>query len=217
MIRQGVSYFLIACVFVGSVAFALGLWPGIEAPAVLTGTFHVPSSTLTPTLTPTWNVELETPTATPAPTPLPTGLLPSLDGAELLRYLPLPSSDWFIVVRRSEQRLYLYSKGKFVKAYTVSTGKPSTITPLGWWRIADKEGISPPDIYGTRWMGWERLNRRTGIYEWYAESPPFGIHGTNEPEKIGTPVSSGCVRLRNADVEELFDQVSVGTRVLVID
>lgn len=216
MIRQGVSYFLIACVFVGSVAFALGLWPGIETPAVLNRPIlasRLPTavpSTPTPTLPPE-------PTATPAPTPLPTGLLPTLDGAELLRYLPMPSSEWFIVVRRSEQRLYLYHKGSFVKAYMVSTGKPSTITPLGWWRIADKEGISPPDIYGTRWMGWERLNRRTGLYEWYAGSPPFGIHGTNEPEKIGTPVSSGCVRLRNADVEELFDQVTMGTRVLVID
>jgi lipoprotein-anchoring transpeptidase ErfK/SrfK len=216
MIRQGVSYFLIACVFVGSVAFALGLWPGIETPAVLNRPLlasRVPTavaSTPTPTLPPE-------PTATPAPTPLPTGLLPPLDGAELVRQLPMPSSEWFIVVRRSEQRLYLYHKGSFVKAYTVSTGKPSTITPLGWWRIADKEGISPPDIYGTRWMGWERLNRRTGLYEWYADSPPFGIHGTNEPEKIGTAVSSGCVRLRNADVEELFDQVPVGTRVLVID
>jgi len=216
MIRQGVSYFLIACVFVGSVAFALGLWPGIETPAVLNRPIlasRLPTavpSTPTPTLPPE-------PTATPAPTPLPTGLLPTLDGAELLRYLPMPSSEWFIVVRRSEQRLYLYHKGSFVKAYMVSTGKPSTITPLGWWRIADKEGISPPDIFGTRWMGWERLNRRTGLYEWYAGSPPFGIHGTNEPEKIGTPVSSGCVRLRNADVEELFDQVTMGTRVLVIE
>jgi lipoprotein-anchoring transpeptidase ErfK/SrfK len=216
MIRQGVSYFLIACVFVGSVAFALGLWPGIETPAVLNRPIlasRLPTlvpSTPTPTLPPE-------PTPTPAPTPLPTGLLPTLDGAELLRYLPMPSSEWFIVVRRSEQRLYLYHKGSFVKAYMVSTGKPSTITPLGWWRIADKEGISPPDIFGTRWMGWERLNRRTGLYEWYAGSPPFGIHGTNEPEKIGTPVSSGCVRLRNADVEELFDQVTMGTRVLVID
>ncbi len=216
MIRQGVSYFLIACVFVGSVAFALGLWPGIETPAVLNRPIlasRLPTavpSTPTPTLPPE-------PTPTPAPTPLPTGLLPTLDGAELLRYLPMPSSEWFIVVRRSEQRLYLYHKGSFVKAYMVSTGKPSTITPLGWWRIADKEGISPPDIFGTRWMGWERLNRRTGLYEWYAGSPPFGIHGTNEPEKIGTPVSSGCVRLRNAEVEELFDQVTMGTRVLVID
>jgi lipoprotein-anchoring transpeptidase ErfK/SrfK len=216
MIRQGVSYFLIACVFVGSVAFALGLWPGIETPAAFS---RPPLASRLPTLvpsTPTPTLPPE-PTPTPAPTPLPTGLLPPLDGAELLRYLPMPSSEWFIVVRRSEQRLYLYHKGSFVKAYMVSTGKPSTITPLGWWRIADKEGISPPDIFGTRWMGWERLNRRTGLYEWYAGSPPFGIHGTNEPEKIGTPVSSGCVRLRNADVEELFDQVTMGTRVLVIE
>ena len=39
------------------------------------------------------------------------------------------------------------------------------------------------------------------------------IHGTNEEDKIGTPVSHGCIRMRNADVVTLFDQVSVDTRV----
>ena len=39
------------------------------------------------------------------------------------------------------------------------------------------------------------------------------IHGTNEEDKIGTPVSHGCIRMRNADVATLFDQVSVDTRV----
>lgn len=39
------------------------------------------------------------------------------------------------------------------------------------------------------------------------------IHGTNEEDKIGTPVSHGCIRMRNADVVSLFDQVSVETRV----
>ena len=39
------------------------------------------------------------------------------------------------------------------------------------------------------------------------------IHGTNEEDKIGTPVSHGCIRMRNADVVTLFDHVSVDTRV----
>lgn len=39
------------------------------------------------------------------------------------------------------------------------------------------------------------------------------IHGTNEEDKIGTPVSHGCIRMRNADVVTLFDQVAVDTRV----
>ena len=41
------------------------------------------------------------------------------------------------------------------------------------------------------------------------------IHGTNEEDKIGTPVSHGCIRMRNADVVMLFDQVSVDTRVFI--
>jgi len=39
------------------------------------------------------------------------------------------------------------------------------------------------------------------------------IHGTNEEDKIGAPVSHGCIRMRNADVVTLFDQVSVNTRI----
>mgnify|MGYP002683388506 CR=1 FL=1 len=41
----------------------------------------------------------------------------------------------------------------------------------------------------------------------------YGIHGTDEPESIGSHASGGCVRLHNADVIRLYDQVSVGTAV----
>ncbi|MDP3046298.1 MAG: L,D-transpeptidase [Chloroflexota bacterium] len=126
-------------------------------------------------------------------------------------------SEWLIIVHRSQQQIVLYRGGQEQKTYTVSTGKPETITPLGWWKVVEKYPVDPPGIYGTRWMGWQRWNPRSGRYEWYKESPPFGIHGTNEPEKIGTAVSSGCVRLPNRDVEEVYDLIPVGTYVLVVE
>ena len=44
----------------------------------------------------------------------------------------------------------------------------------------------------------------------------YRIHGSNEPETIGTAVSSGCIRMLNEDVVDLYDRVKVGTRVVVL-
>ncbi|MBU3732817.1 MAG: L,D-transpeptidase, partial [Beijerinckiaceae bacterium] len=44
----------------------------------------------------------------------------------------------------------------------------------------------------------------------------YRIHGTNEPEKIGQAVSSGCIRMRNIDVIDLYNRVPNGTRVVVL-
>jgi lipoprotein-anchoring transpeptidase ErfK/SrfK len=44
----------------------------------------------------------------------------------------------------------------------------------------------------------------------------FRIHGTNEPQSIGTAASSGCIRMLNEEVIELYDQVSIGTKVIVL-
>ncbi|WP_368854872.1 L,D-transpeptidase [Serratia marcescens] len=43
----------------------------------------------------------------------------------------------------------------------------------------------------------------------------YRIHGSNEPETIGTAVSSGCIRMTNEDVSDLYTRVKVGTRVIV--
>jgi len=43
----------------------------------------------------------------------------------------------------------------------------------------------------------------------------YRIHGSNEPESIGQAVSSGCIRMTNEDVMDLYDRVRVGTRVVV--
>lgn len=57
--------------------------------------------------------------------------------------------------------------------------------------------------FGTRWMG---LNVPWGIY---------GIHGTNKPWSIGRFASHGCIRMRNKDVEELFEWTPIGTEVKI--
>lgn len=44
----------------------------------------------------------------------------------------------------------------------------------------------------------------------------FRIHGTNEPDSIGTAASSGCIRMLNEEVEELYDAVAIGTKVIVL-
>jgi lipoprotein-anchoring transpeptidase ErfK/SrfK len=50
----------------------------------------------------------------------------------------------------------------------------------------------------------------------YLGSSLYRIHGTNEPETIGRDVSSGCIRMMNDDVIDLYNRVRVGTKVIVI-
>jgi lipoprotein-anchoring transpeptidase ErfK/SrfK len=99
---------------------------------------------------------------------------------------------------------------------------------------------------GFTWSGVERISRMAEWPDWHppeemierqpylprfmagGESNPLGaralylgktlyrIHGTNQPSTIGTFVSSGCVRLTNEDIQDLFDRVKVGTRVVVL-
>lgn len=172
-----------------------------------------PSPTATPVSTPMPPTATSTPLA---PTPTPTAA-PASAAVSLVSPVPRVDSQWLVVVERTRQRITVYRDGQAGKSYAVSTGKSETITPVGWWKIVEKRRLDPPGIYGTRWLGFQRWNPMDGRYEWYAESPPFGIHGTNEPDKIGTAVSAGCVRLRNADVEELYEQLPLGTYVVVVD
>ncbi len=99
---------------------------------------------------------------------------------------------------------------------------------------------------GFTWSGTERISRMKEWPDWYppkemivrqpylprfmagGDTNPLGaramylgnteyrIHGTNQPSTIGTFVSSGCIRLTNEDVEDLYSRVSVGTRVVVL-
>lgn len=114
--------------------------------------------------------------------------------------IPLTPSPLSITVSKTNKVLTLYRQGRFVKSYPVAVGKPSTPTPSGTFTIVNKQ-VDPGGPFGTRWLG--------------LSEPHYGIHGNNNPASIGTAASNGCVRMRNPDVEELFNEVGVGTIVRI--
>ena len=69
--------------------------------------------------------------------------------------------------------------------------------------------------YLPRWVGGGPGNP-LGARALYLGNTAYRIHGTNAPQSIGKHVSSGCIRLRNEDVTDLYDRVGVGTKVVVL-
>jgi LysM repeat protein len=114
-----------------------------------------------------------------------------------------------------EARLLVYRHGsEIVRAWDVGIGKVGHDTPLGQFQIGDKESEPswkllphghPDNPLGTRWLGWHRGGEKSS----------FGIHGTREPEGVGDRVSQGCVRMRNGDVEELYELLPRGAQIRV--
>nr|CAX68938.1 ErfK/YbiS/YcfS/YnhG family protein [uncultured bacterium] len=121
-----------------------------------------------------------------------------------------------IKVDKSENKLRLYQDDALIKTYRVCTGEKNS-TPVGTFTIETKledptwyksPGVAippktPENILGTRWMGFSLAS--------------YGIHGTTLPETIGTQASSGCIRMLNKDVEELYSIVPLKTKVTVRD
>jgi len=125
-------------------------------------------------------------------------------------------------VSKTTLTLTLYINNDFIKEYRISVGDPTkncdtpagtytvgtkTIHPTWYKKTEDgrKEEVPYGDIrnvLGTRWMAFK-------------ESPALGIHGTTQPESIGKKISNGCVRMYNAEVEEVYDLISEGARVVV--
>jgi lipoprotein-anchoring transpeptidase ErfK/SrfK len=116
----------------------------------------------------------------------------------------IPLEPLQIRIHQASFSLLLISGSHPVRRYPIGIGK-NGLTPEGYFFI--KQKISRPrghnNIYGTR-----------GLI--FAEGG-YAIHGTNTPKSIGQAESLGCIRLRNADVEELYSFVSTGTEVIVSD
>lgn len=110
----------------------------------------------------------------------------------------------WIEIDVAQHTLVLYQGATELKRYAVAVGKSSTPTPLGEWKVIDK-GTDWGSGFGTRWMG---LNVPWGIY---------GIHGTNRPGSIGSSASHGCIRMHNAQVEELYPLVPYGAMVRIVE
>ena len=130
-----------------------------------------------------------------------------------------------IVVETKERQLYLVlPDGKAIR-YGVSVGDEA----FGWTgtasidRKAEWPAWNPPAEMIKRWPHVHAmeggpanpLGARALYLSDKGKDTLYRIHGTNEPEKIGRAVSSGCIRMRNIDVVDLFNRVPVGATVIV--
>jgi lipoprotein-anchoring transpeptidase ErfK/SrfK len=128
-----------------------------------------------------------------------------------------------IVIDTPQRFLYLVQGNGTAMRYGIGVGKPG-FTWAGEKKVSAKK----------EWPDWtpppEMLQRRPDLPHFMAGGPenPLGaramylgsslyrIHGSNEPWTIGQAVSSGCIRMRNEDVIDLYEKVKVGTKVVVI-
>lgn len=127
--------------------------------------------------------------------------------------------DPFIIINKKTNELAYIDRGSIQQTYTVATGKTESLTPVGkftvvvkaknpYYRKKDIPGGSKDNPLGTRWIGIDALETDGRIY---------GIHGTNQPESIGKFITNGCVRMQNKEVEKLFEEIPLGTQVLITD
>lgn len=111
--------------------------------------------------------------------------------------------EYVIKVDLWSNELLVLENNIVIRRYPIAPGTELSPTPIGKFQITQKSK-SWGGGFGTRWLG---LNVPWGMY---------GIHGTNKPRFIGRNVSSGCIRMRNADVEQLFEIIPKGTLVHIV-
>jgi lipoprotein-anchoring transpeptidase ErfK/SrfK len=132
-----------------------------------------------------------------------------------------------IIVDTSERRLYYtLGNGKAIR-YGVGVGREG-FTWSGTNRITRKAEwpgwTPPPQMIRREARAGRKLppympggpDNPLGARALYIGSTLYRIHGTNQPWTIGQAMSSGCIRMANEDIIHLYDQVNVGTRVVVL-
>jgi len=127
-----------------------------------------------------------------------------------------------IVINTRERRLYLVLGNGRALRYGIGVGRVG-MTWSGTTRVSAKRewpDWTPPEQMLRRQPGLPRHmpggpNNPLGARALYLGSSLYRIHGSNEPETIGQAVSSGCFRLTNEDVIDLYNRVQVGATVIV--
>jgi hypothetical protein len=112
------------------------------------------------------------------------------------------------VIRSSDGSVLTVQGADIVKRYANGSVVPLSVTE-GHEIIANGNIIIPP--YGTTARRYKGIMGTRRLYL----GDGYGIHGTDHPESIGRAASHGCVRLRNEDIEKLYDMVPVGTPVYI--
>jgi lipoprotein-anchoring transpeptidase ErfK/SrfK len=127
-----------------------------------------------------------------------------------------------IIISTAERHLYLIQPGGRALRYGIGVGRDG-FQWQGLVNITNKkewpDWTPPPEMiarqpYLPRFMAGGPGNP-LGARAMYLGTTVYRIHGTNRPDTIGTKVSSGCFRLVNNDVSDLYDRVPVGTKVII--
>ena len=134
-----------------------------------------------------------------------------------------PAAAGTIIIDTAHTYLYyVLGDGKAIR-YGIGVGRDGftwsgaqTVTRMAEW----PDWTPPQEMierqpYLPRWMAGGKGNP-LGARAIYLGSTVYRIHGTNAPATIGTRVSSGCIRLTNADVTDLYSRVTVGTKIIVL-
>ena len=137
---------------------------------------------------------------------------------------PTAEAPGTIVIDTAHTFLYLtLGDGKAIR-YGIGVGREG-FTWSGVETISRKsewpDWVPPPEMiarqpYLPRWVGGGPGNP-LGARALYLGNTAYRIHGTNNPGSIGKQVSSGCIRLRDADVIDLYDRVGIGAKVIVLN
>jgi lipoprotein-anchoring transpeptidase ErfK/SrfK len=126
---------------------------------------------------------------------------------------PEATRDVVILVSIPDRKLAVIEGGKLTHTFPVAVGKESSPSPSGDFTIVSRvveptyyhPGVvipaGPQNPLGTRWIGLSKKG--------------LGIHGTSEPGSIGKAASHGCIRMRRADLEQLFTLVRGGDVVTI--
>lgn len=130
------------------------------------------------------------------------------------RTIKVPTVQDTLRIHKTKKILEWRRGDQWIKEYPVAVGKRESETPPGTFQIKTKvkdpvwywlklqvPAGSPKNLLGTRWLG---LNKKG-----------YGIHGTRDPKSIRSAASHGCIRMHNHDIEELFDWISLGTKVTI--
>jgi lipoprotein-anchoring transpeptidase ErfK/SrfK len=133
-----------------------------------------------------------------------------------------PYGPGTIYINTAERRLYLVLGNGQALRYGIGVGRDG-FRWSGVHRISAKKewpGWTPPSQMLARRPDLPRhmaggIDNPLGARAMYLGSTLYRIHGSNEPETIGQAVSSGCFRMTNDDVTDLYNRVSVGTTVVV--
>lgn len=140
------------------------------------------------------------------------------DSIRVGQRLRVPQVAVTVVIFKRDFEVIALLGDAYMRSYDCATGKDDR-TPEGAF-VIDVKQVHPDwyyngrrypygseeNILGTRWLAFQDTQEHQG----------FGIHGTKFPESIGTEASMGCIRLRNEDVEVLFDLVPSGSRVRIV-